>query len=180
MSNFYTGKGDDGSTSIMNGNKLDKKDTLMEAIGDIDELNSSIGVSLFYVRDDQVRNELKLIQNELFSIGALLAAVGSKEFSKAKMEKIQIERIEKEIESMASMMPPLTKFVLPSGSEESSHIHLSRSIARRAERHVVSAAQKYTIEKEVLAYLNRLSSYLFVVALYLNHKNGVQESNPLY
>lgn len=180
MSNFYTGKGDDGSTSIMNGSKLDKKDILMEAIGDVDELNSSIGVSLFYVREDKTRKELQLIQNELFSLGALLASVSSKEFAGAKIEMSQIKRLENEIESMASIMPPLKKFVLPAGSEESSHLHLSRSIARRAERHVAAASQKYEIEKMVLAYLNRLSSYLFVAALYLNFKNGVEESNPIY
>src|SRR5689334_14473780 len=135
MSNFYTGKGDNGSSSIMNGTKLGKSDILMEAIGDLDELNSSIGVSLFYVHDEQTRDSLRLIQNELFSLGALLAAVDSKEFNKAKIEKKQIERLELDIENMASKMPELKKFVLPAGSEESSHIHLSRSIARRADRH---------------------------------------------
>lgn len=180
MSNFYTGKGDSGSSSIMNGTKLGKSDILMEAIGDLDELNSSIGVSLFYVHDEQTRDSLRLIQNELFSLGALLAAVDSKEFGKAKIEKKQIERLELDIEMMGSKMPELKKFVLPAGSEESSHIHLSRSITRRAERHVAAAAEKYPVPAEVLAYLNRLSSYLFVVAIYLNHKNGMQESNPVY
>ena len=180
MSNFYTGKGDGGSTSIMNGSKLGKSDILMECIGDLDELNSSIGISLFYVHDEQTRDSLRLIQNELFSLGALLAAVDSKEFTKAKIEKKQIERLELEIENMSGKMPELKKFVLPAGSEESSHLHLSRSIARRAERHAVAAAKSYAIPPELLAYLNRLSSYLFVVAIYLNHKNGMQESNPVY
>ncbi|MDE1846204.1 MAG: cob(I)yrinic acid a,c-diamide adenosyltransferase [Candidatus Micrarchaeota archaeon] len=180
MSNFYTGKGDNGSSSIMNGAKLGKSDILMEAIGDLDELNSSIGVSLFYVRDEQMRRELRLIQNELFSLGAILAAADSKEFNKARVEKRQIERLEAQIEEMAQKMPALNKFVLPAGSEESSHLHFSRSVARRAERHVAGAAQKYQMQPEVLAYLNRLSSYLFAAAIYLNHKNGIEENNPIY
>ncbi|MDE1850668.1 MAG: cob(I)yrinic acid a,c-diamide adenosyltransferase [Candidatus Micrarchaeota archaeon] len=180
MTTYYTGKGDKGSTSIMGGASLPKGDILIEAIGDVDELNSAIGVALFYTRDDELRLELRSIQNELFSIGALLSAVEAKEFGKAKVEKKQIERLEKSIQRMGSTMPELTKFVLPAGSEEASHLHLARSIARRAERHVASASQKYKINPDVLAYLNRLSSFLFASALYLNHKNGVSESNPIY
>ncbi|MDE1825757.1 MAG: cob(I)yrinic acid a,c-diamide adenosyltransferase [Candidatus Micrarchaeota archaeon] len=180
MTKYYTGKGDNGSTSIMGGTSVPKGDILIEAIGDVDELNSSIGISLFYVRDDTLREQLKLIQNELFSIGALLASVESANFSKAKVEPKQVQRLEEAIKSMGAKMPELTKFVLPAGSEESSHIHLSRSIARRAERHISAAAQKYKIDGNLLAYMNRLSSFLFTAALYLNFQNGVEESNPMY
>ncbi|MGI0141823.1 MAG: cob(I)yrinic acid a,c-diamide adenosyltransferase [Candidatus Micrarchaeales archaeon] len=180
MTKYYTGNGDSGKTSIMSGASLPKDDVLIDAIGDVDELNSAVGAALFYVRDDVLRKQLKLIQNELFSIGALLAAVESKEFSKAKIERKQIERLENEINTMGTKMPELTKFVLPDGSEESVHLHLARSVARRAERKVSGAAQKYKINTEVLAYLNRLSSFLFAAALYINHKNGIEESNPVY
>ena len=180
MTKYYTGKGDSGNTSIMSGASLPKSDILIDAIGDVDELNSQIGAALFYVRDDELRKQLKLIQNELFSIGALLASAETKEFGKAKIEKKQIERLEREIDLMGGRMPELKKFVLPDGSEEAVHIHLARSVARRAERKVSGASQKYKINENVIAYLNRLSSFLFTAALYLNYKNGIEESNPVY
>ncbi|MDE1855727.1 MAG: cob(I)yrinic acid a,c-diamide adenosyltransferase [Candidatus Micrarchaeota archaeon] len=180
MTKYYTGKGDKGTTSIMGGTALPKDDVLVDAIGDVDELNSQVGAALFYVRDDEMRKQLKVIQNELFTIGALLAAADSENFSKAKVSEAQIERLESEINSMGDKMPELTKFVLPDGTEEAVHLHVARSVARRAERKIVSATKKYKIDGHVPTYMNRLSSFLFTAALYLNHKSGVEESNPIY
>ncbi|MDE1761574.1 MAG: cob(I)yrinic acid a,c-diamide adenosyltransferase [Candidatus Micrarchaeota archaeon] len=180
MTIYYTRKGDKGETSAMGGKKFPKDDVLMHAVGDVDELNSQIGVSLFYVREDDVREVLKMIQNDLFSIGAILASSGRANLTKAKITKKSVQMLEKAIDSMDAKLPQLRKFVLPAGSEESSHLHLARSVARRAERSVFAASKKHKAPQEVLSYLNRLSSYLFTAALYLNFRNGVEESNPMY
>ena len=180
MSIYYTGNGDKGGTSVIKGKKLQKSSPLIEALGDVDELSSSIGVALFYVRDEALRGELRSIQNDLFSIGAILASADGENTTKAEINAAKIEKLEKSIDAMDKKMPQLTKFVLPGGSEESSHLHLARSIARRAERKIVSASEKHRIDPNLLAYMNRLSSFLFTAALYVNHLNGVEESNPIY
>ncbi len=182
MSKYYTRSGDDGSTRIISGEKILKDSKIINAIGDVDELNSSIGIAIFYVRDDpQIRSELKGIQNTLFSIGAVLASSLNKmEPGKFIVEKEDIERLEESIDRMNGKLPELKKFVLPGGSEPSAHLHLSRSLARRAERSIVGAAGEFKIDENVIKYINRLSSYLFVAALYINFVNGIDESNPIY
>ncbi len=181
MSKYYTGSGDDGSTRILSGDKVPKDSAIVNAIGDVDELNSSIGVAIFYVHDDQIRNELKGIQNTLFSIGALLASSLNKTESKSfGVGKEDIAALEESIEKMNKKLPELTKFVLPGGSEASSHLHVSRALARRAERSIVGSKKEFKINEDVLKYVNRLSSFLFVAALYINYTNGIDENNPVY
>ncbi len=180
MTTFYTGKGDKGDTSIMGGEKLSKEDVLIEAIGDVDELNSCTGIALFYVRDEQVRYELKAVQNDLFTIGAILADAMQKSPKKLSIDKSKLDRLESAIKTMGDKVPELKKFVIPGGSEGAIHTHLARAVARRAERKVVAASKKYNIDQNVLSYMNRLSSFFFAVALYLNFSNGVEESHPVY
>jgi cob(I)alamin adenosyltransferase len=178
MTRFFTRNGDSGETSLARGSKVRKDDLLVEAIGNVDELNSAIGLSRFYVRDETLRSELQKIQNDLFSIGAMLASLLGE--STVKMDKSRVERLESAIENMSSKLPELNKFVLPGGSEEASHLHLARSVARRAERKVVAVSAKHKIDENVLRYMNRVSSFLFTAALYVNHINGVEESHPVY
>ncbi|MDE1824391.1 MAG: cob(I)yrinic acid a,c-diamide adenosyltransferase [Candidatus Micrarchaeota archaeon] len=180
MTDYYTGKGDSGSTGILASGRLSKGDDLIEAIGCADELNSSIGIALFYIHDDQIRIDLKMVQNDLFIIGANLASLNSDKVKKAKFDSESIVRLEEKVKHLGRSMPELKEFVLPGGSEGSVHLHLSRTIARRAERSVVRASANYAIDKTVLAYLNRLSSFLFVVSLYLNFKEGIGEQHPTY
>lgn len=180
MTKYYTGIGDKGDTSVMGGKKLSKEDVLIDAIGDVDELNSYTGVSLFYIRDEQIRFELKSVQNDLFTIGAILASILYKSDKTLSIDKAKIDRLESLINTMGNKMPELKKFVIPGGSEGALHLHVARSIARRAERKVVAASKKYAIDKNVLSYMNRLSSFFFVTALYLNFTNGVEESHPIY
>ena len=181
MSKYYTGRGDDGTTGILSGKRVSKADVLIEAIGNLDELNSAIGVALSHVDDDIVSSGLKFIQNDLFVLGANLASTNED----GKMKKVQIrqdalDRLEASIKVLSDKTPELKRFVLPGGSEASSHLHLARAIARRSERSVVAAGARYKVDKMAVAYLNRLSSYLFAAALYLNSKNEVEESHPSY
>lgn len=177
---YYTGKGDDGTTGILSDKRVRKDNILIEAIGDIDELNSAIGVALLHADDETVKRHLKFIQNNLFVIGANLASTNEKKIEKAQIHHEAVSDLEESIRIVGSRTPELKKFVLPGGSEVAAHLHLARAIARRAERHVISASREYKVDKAVVAYLNRLSSYLFAAAIYLNHSKGVTESNPSY
>ena len=180
MSGYYTGKGDDGTTGLLAKGRVHKSDAIIDAIGAVDELNSSIGIALFYIHDDLVRLELKLIQNDLFVIGANLASIDEKKISEARVDAESIVRIENSIKSFGDKMPPLKKFVLPGGGEGSVHLHMSRAVARRAEREIAKASKSYKVDKVVGAYINRLSSFLFVAALYLNYIEGIKEDSPTY
>ncbi|MGC8710084.1 MAG: cob(I)yrinic acid a,c-diamide adenosyltransferase [Candidatus Micrarchaeia archaeon] len=179
MARFYTGNGDNGTTNLMSFGNVPKDDPLLVAIGSVDELNSSIGVALFYLRNERIRRELISVQNELFIMGADLACTLTKKKSKS-VSKEHVERLEKSIDELGAVVGDLKKFVLPGGSEAAAHLQFCRSIARRAERDIVSAAKKYTISKEVLRYSNRLSSFLFVAALYINKNEGIEETHPIY
>ncbi len=179
-SRYYTGSGDKGETGIPAGGRVAKSDALIDAVGSVDELNSSIGVSLFYVHDDNVRKLLRGIQNELFIIGANLASTEASKPEKAMLDDEAVIRLEEQIKRFGEKLPDLKQFVIPSGCEGAVHLHLARAIARRAERKIVAASERYGIDKRVIAYMNRLSSFLFVTALYLNYSEGVDEEHPTY
>ena len=176
---FYTGNGDKGTTSLIDYGNVPKDDPLLAAIGSVDELNSSIGIALFYIHDEKVRKELDNIQNDLFILGADLACTLTKNKVKSFGPEL-VERLEKEIDDLAEVVGELRKFVLPRGGEGAVHLQFSRAIARRAERDIVSASRKYKVNSEIIRYINRLSSYLFVAALYLNKIEGIEESHPSY
>jgi cob(I)alamin adenosyltransferase len=177
---YYTGRGDDGTTGTLAGTRLKKSDKLMEAIGSLDELNSAVGVALSYVDDKLIADQLKSIQNDLFVIGAELASADGKKEVESKLKPDASARLEASIKELGDLMPGLDKFVLPGGSRAAAHLHMARSIARRTERMIVAAAGNYRIGNMVIAYLNRLSSYLFVAALYINFKDRVEELHPTY
>ncbi len=177
---YYTGKGDKGSTGILADHRVSKSDEIVDAIGNVDELNSYIGLSIYYIRDEHLRKELRMIQNDLFIIGANLASLSNKAIKKAIMAPESVQRIEKAIEPMAAKLPELKQFVLPGGNEGAVHLHVARSIARRAERRIVAVSEKHGLDDAVVAYINRLSSFLFVAALYLNFNEGIEEEHPTY
>ncbi len=180
MTKYYTGRGDDGTTGILSGKRVSKSDKLIEAIGNLDELNSAIGVALSHIDDEVVAKELKSIQNDLFVLGANLASTNGEKADKAQIKQESLGELESSIKALGEKTPELKQFVLPGGSKASSHLHLARAIARRAERSVIAAGDDYKIDKVAIAYLNRLSSYLFAAALYLNFKNRAEESHPSY
>jgi len=178
---YYTGKGDNGTSSVIGYTKIAKHDPIFEAVGSIDELNSAIGVAVYYTHNERVRTMLKKIQNDLFKVGALLA--GFKNTGSARRIDFGIDyvkKLEEEINAMAAVLPQYKKFIIPGGSESAVHLHLARAIARRAERSVIGASEKYKVSPTIKKYLNRLSSYLFVAALYVNYSEGINEEHPEY
>lgn len=174
LNKIYTKTGDDGTTGLVDGSRIAKNDSRMAAIGDVDELNSALGVAVCAVGDDDLIARLRMIQNDLFDLGADLATPAGEgdDFEPSEMilriTASQVERLEREIDALNENLEPLTSFILPGGSKDAAAIHLARAIARRAERTAVGAAQDMPINPQALAYVNRLSDYLFVLGRALN------------
>jgi cob(I)alamin adenosyltransferase len=169
LNKIYTRTGDDGSTGLVDGSRVAKADPLMAAIGDVDEANSLIGFAICALDDANMVAQLTRIQNDLFDLGADLAtpaAAGDAPFAPGEMAlriiAAQVERLEAEIDAMNAAIPPLSSFILPGGSEGAARLHLARTATRRAERSAVAAAQARPLNPLALAYLNRLSDWLFV------------------
>lgn len=170
LNKIYTRTGDDGTTGLVDGSRTPKNARRMAAIGDVDEANSAIGLAALHAGDEMLAR-LRTIQNDLFDLGADLATPGADFAASERALRIvarQVERLESEIDAMNAGMPPLTSFILPGGAPLGAALHLARSITRRAERAAVAAAQDVPINPFVLAYLNRLSDWLFVAARYAN------------
>lgn len=174
LNKIYTKTGDDGTTGLVDGSRIVKNDVRMAAIGDVDELNSALGVAICDINDAQLVKALRVIQNDLFDLGADLATPAGEgdDFTPSDMvlrvTPSQVERLESEIDAANDHLDPLTSFILPGGDKSAAAIHLARAIARRAERAAVTAAQVMAINPQALAYINRLSDYLFVLGRVLN------------
>jgi len=180
MSFYYTGLGDNGKSGILGKAGIDKFDDIFEAEGALDELNSYIGLTAYYVNDKHTREMLKQIQNDLFIIGANLAALGNKEIKSKEFGEDRTAKLEQEIEEMSKSLPEPKQFIVPGGCEGAVHMHVARAIARKAERRVLRLTKSYEISSSIKKYLNRLSTYLYVAALYLNHLEGIEEQHPTY
>ncbi len=174
---FYTGNGDNGETHLY-GKTAKKDSTIFSAIGDVDELNSAIGIAIANISDDNVEAALKGAQNSLFVIGAELAGY-SAPTEKRTISAGEVKELESLIDEYGVRVGELKKFVLPGGSIGAACLHSARSIARRAERSVVGLGTECK-NRQIPVYLNRLSSMLFVMALYINKKEGCEETNPEY
>lgn len=175
LNKIYTKTGDDGTTGLVDGSRIAKNDSRMAAIGDVDELNSALGIAICQIDDASFLKPLQVIQNDLFDLGADLATPAEKDDDFTPSEMVlrithsQVERLENEIDAINDKIDPLTSFILPGGNISAAAIHLARAIARRTERTAVSAAQVMAINPQALAYLNRLSDYLFVLGRMLNN-----------
>ena len=180
---IYTKTGDAGETSLFGGKRVKKYDLRIESYGTIDELNSYIGLIRDQKIDDHSFNTLIKIQNELFSIGAVLATPPENVKLKSGKDRLKISTIgvdeisflEIEIDKMESTLEPMTNFILPGGHTSVSICHISRCICRRAERIIVQLNEEQSIDKSILTYINRLSDYLFVLARKLSMLNGADE-----
>ena len=171
LNKIYTRTGDDGTTGLVDGSRILKTDPRLTAIGDVDEANSAIGVAIVAVGDGAMAAALTRVQNDLFDLGADLATPGEDFAPSAMSLRIvarQVERLEGEIDALNAALAPLTSFVLPGGTAGAAALHLARAITRRAERSAVAAAQAMPINPLALAYINRLSDYLFVAARAVN------------
>jgi cob(I)alamin adenosyltransferase len=174
LTRIYTRSGDNGSSGLVTGERRAKNDLRFEAIGTVDETNSSLGLVRLHTRG--VMDEaLMRIQNDLFDLGADLATPESDEppaWEPLRIIPAQVERLEREIDVLNSELLPLTSFILPGGSPAAANLHLARTLCRRAERQVVALKAQEPVSAAVLHYLNRLSDYLFVAARYENNKGA--------
>jgi cob(I)alamin adenosyltransferase len=161
LNKIYTRTGDAGETGLVDGSRISKADARMTAIGDVDEANSAIGLARAHVADDALRAMLGRIQNELFDLGADLATPEAVEGA-LRITGDQVARLESEIDSMSDELEPLRSFILPAGGGGAAHVHVARAVVRRAERSAVAIAA--LVNPLALAYLNRLSDHLFVLA----------------
>lgn len=175
LNKIYTRTGDDGTTGLVDGSRRAKHDLRLEAIGEVDELNSAVGFAALALEAERAA-ALHRIQNDLFDLGADLATplgeVGGEDFTPSDMVlrvvQAQPERLEAEIDALNAALPPLTSFILPGGSEGAARVHLARAITRRAERAATALAASEPVNPAALAYLNRLSDYFFVLARAIN------------
>ena len=176
---IYTKTGDTGETGLYGGTRVLKDAMRVEACGTVDELNACIGFVRSQIQDLEVNAILHRIQNELFDIGADLATLDAhpKAASLRIPSPLTVE-LEKDIDRLHDQLPPLKNFILPGGSTGGAATHLARTVARRAERCVVSLAKEESVNPEVLIYVNRLSDLLFVIARTINHRLG--EPEPLW
>jgi cob(I)alamin adenosyltransferase len=180
-SQIYTRSGDTGMTGLFGGGRVPKDHPRVAAYGDVDELNSAIGVAISTMSDERLAAELTAIQNELFNIGAELASESGNEKAAdfARMftdPEAKIASLERLMDSLDSQLPPLTTFVLPSGSQAGAMLHLCRTVCRRAERAVVTLSHGEAVNPDLGRYLNRLSDLLFVMARFVNQADGKPET----
>ena len=166
-----TKRGDDGTTSSADGSRLSKSDNLIKTIGNLDELNSWIGLLVTLEELNREKVFLQKIQNSIFDIGGILSSNSDNPLNRSK-----IKDLEDRTKQINKNLPPLKNFVLPGGNKESSLIHISRTVCRRAERSLVEAAKTNKVEKNCLAYLNRLSDFLFVLARKIQRDLGSEET----
>ena len=170
LTKIYTCTGDDGTTGLADGKRVDKSSIRVEAIGDIDELNSLLGVIEASGIPSDISGYIRNIQHRLFDIGGELAMPGN-----AVLAPVSVERLEELIDTYNEDLPKLKEFVLPGGSIPASICHLARSVCRRCERNLVKLGQAEYLNPETLRYINRLSDLLFVLARSLNQLKGGKE-----
>ncbi len=177
LDKIYTRGGDKGQTSLGDGTRVAKHDPRVAAYGTVDECNSIIGLArLAVVGDADADAMLGRIQNDLFDLGADLCTPEAEnpKWPPLRIIAAQTERLEREIDAMNENIPPLKSFILPGGSPAAAWLHLARTVARRAERAMIEAAETTAVNPEAIKYINRLSDHLFVMARRLN-ANGADD-----
>ena len=166
-----TRTGDDGTTGLVDGSRLDKSAPRMDAIGDVDETNSSVGLARVTLQTGMLDDMLGRVQNDLFDLGADLATPGEIEGA-LRIAAAQTDRLEADMAQLLADLTPLDSFILPGGESTAARLHLARTVARRAERKVVELDRTQSGDAKVnphaLAYVNRLSDFLFVAARWCN------------
>jgi len=173
LNRIYTKTGDKGETALGDGTRLLKHALRIASYGTVDEANAVIGIARLHATGE-VDQMLGRIQNDLFDLGADLCIPEASRRSEGALRIVesQVERLEREIDAMNAELAPLTSFVLPGGTPAAAHLHLARTIVRRAERLMVELAQSETVSPTALKYVNRLSDHLFVASRYANEKGA--------
>jgi cob(I)alamin adenosyltransferase len=173
LDRIYTRGGDKGMTSLGNGERVPKHDLRVEAYGAVDEANAAIGMARLHTAASDLDAMLSRIQNDLFDLGADLSTPEDEENDPRRrpalrVDQVQVDRLEAEIDAMNARLSPLTSFILPGGSPAAAHLHLARTIIRRAERLVTALQDAERVNPAALSYINRLSDHLFVAARHAN------------
>jgi cob(I)alamin adenosyltransferase len=171
---IYTRTGDSGETALFDGSRVSKAAPRVEAYGDVDELNAVLGVARASGVDADVSDRLLAVQRDLFALGARLADPNERiagRVTKATLSEADVRRLEAWIDQLEAELPPLRRFVIPGGSPAAATLHLARTVCRRAERRIVELGQA-AVEPPLLAYVNRLSDLLFVLARIVDRRAG--------
>ena len=169
LNKIYTKIGDKGSTQLGDGKMVNKDSLRVDAYGSVDEANATIGLSILRT-NIKIKKILKIVQNDLFDLGADLCIPDKKNTQKLKITKDRVDYIEEKIDNFNKELSSLNSFILPGGSESSTYLHIARTVTRRAERKIVALSKKEKINPITIIYLNRLSDLLFVLARYTNNK----------
>jgi cob(I)alamin adenosyltransferase len=175
LTRIYTRGGDKGATSLGDGSRVPKQTLRVEAYGTVDEANAAIGLARLYA-DAETDAMLGRIQNDLFDLGADLCTPEDSRRAAGALRIVaaQVERLESEIDAINAQLRPLDSFILPGGSAAAAHLHLARTVTRRAERLVCALAAGEPVNPEAIKYLNRLSDHLFVLGRRVND-NGTRD-----
>lgn len=184
---IYTKTGDNGTTALYGGNRVSKASARVESYGNIDELNSFIGLAKSEITDEKVLNQLKKIQFDLFTLGSesatptdKLTLANGKSRLTLMISETEIEELENWMDEYETQLEPLQYFILPGGGKSATALHVCRTVCRRAERSLVLINESEEVRPELIKYLNRLSDYLFVLARYVSKLNEEKEEywNP--
>ena len=177
MTKIYTKTGDDGTTCLATGRRITKDSLRVEAYGDVDELNSLLGVAVAQGLANDLQTALSKVQSTLFDLGADLASPPNEEttLSIPRISKEQVLELEGYIDHFNQSLEPLRQFILPGGSMSASYLHLARSVCRRAERRVVTLRHSEPVSDTLMQYLNRLSDLLFILARFQNASDQTPE-----
>jgi cob(I)alamin adenosyltransferase len=178
MTRRYTRTGDDGMTSLGSRDRVSKNSQRVDAYGEIDELNSMIGLAISLGLEPEIDDQLERIQVDLFNLGTVLAFPNLDDQNKPlpRIGQRHTDQLERNIDEMSDIVLPLKNFVLPGGSPGASALHAARAVCRRAERAIVSLNLLEPTDPQILIYINRLSDALFVMARFENLKKGVAET----
>ncbi len=173
LNKIYTRGGDKGETSLGSGKRVQKHSLRVDAYGDVDEANATIGLARLHT-SGEADGMLGRIQNDLFDLGADLCLPEAESYKHPplRVSGAQVDRLEEEIDRMNGELAPLNSFVLPGGSPAAAYLHLARTVTRRAERRIVELSMSESLNEAAVRYINRLSDHLFVLARYLNDKGA--------
>ncbi len=179
---IYTKTGDKGETGLYGGKRVRKDNLRVAAYGDVDETNAAIGIARSYIQEGSsgsrevlsfIDSALETVQNKLFSLGAVLSGSEDQNFS---IKDADVDYLERCIDHIDELVPPIKAFILPFGTDLSARLHLARTVSRRAERSIVALSAAEQVDPNALVYANRLSDFLFTLARFANKAQGVPDT----
>lgn len=174
INRVVTRTGDGGQTALIGGERVSKGSLRVDSYGEVDELNSCLGLAASWLQDAQALELLQVVQHRLFTVGADLAAPDGVQVPRVQAG--HVEELEQAMEPLMDELPPLEEFILPGGGPAGAALHLARTVARRAERSTVALASHESVNEQAIIYLNRLSDFLFVLARVVNKRQNQPET----